>query len=61
MKTTTRLRELLRKPDMIVAPGAWDGITARLVEQAGYDVVYMTGAGTSMAQGFPDFGLLTMG
>ncbi|MEI9988675.1 MAG: isocitrate lyase/PEP mutase family protein [Rhizomicrobium sp.] len=60
MKPTARLRELLRQPDMIVAPGAWDGITARLTEQAGYDAVYMTGAGTSMARGFPDFGLLTM-
>lgn len=60
MKTTTRLRELLSKPDIIVAPGAYDGITARLAEQAGFPVVYMTGAGTSMARGFPDFGLLSM-
>jgi 2-methylisocitrate lyase-like PEP mutase family enzyme len=60
MKTTLRLRKLLSQPDMIVAPGAYDGITARLVEQAGYPAVYMTGAGTSMARGFPDFGLLDM-
>lgn len=60
MKTTRRLRELLSHPDMIVAPGAYDGITARLVEQAGFSAVYMTGAGTSMARGFPDFGLLGM-
>jgi len=60
MKPAARLRALLHKPDMVIAPGAWDGITARLVEQAGYDAVYMTGAGTSLARGFPDFGLLTM-
>jgi 2-methylisocitrate lyase-like PEP mutase family enzyme len=60
MKTTRRLRELLSHPDMIVAPGAYDGITARLVEQAGFAAAYMTGAGTSMAHGFPDFGLLGM-
>jgi 2-methylisocitrate lyase-like PEP mutase family enzyme len=60
MKPTARLRELLAQPDMIVAPGAYDGITARLVEQAGFPAVYMTGAGTSMARGFPDFGLLSM-
>jgi 2-methylisocitrate lyase-like PEP mutase family enzyme len=60
MKATTRLRQLLGQPDMIVAPGAYDGITARLVEQAGFPAVYMTGAGTSMARGFPDFGLLGM-
>jgi 2-methylisocitrate lyase-like PEP mutase family enzyme len=60
MKATRRLRELLSHPDMIVAPGAYDGITARLVEQAGFAAAYMTGAGTSMAHGFPDFGLLGM-
>jgi 2-methylisocitrate lyase-like PEP mutase family enzyme len=60
MKRTARLRELLHQPDIIIAPGAYDGITARLVEQAGFPAVYMTGAGTSLARGFPDFGLLSM-
>jgi 2-methylisocitrate lyase-like PEP mutase family enzyme len=60
MKSTTRLRQLLNAPDMLVAPGAYDGITARLIEQAGYDAVYMTGAGTSASFGLPDYGLLTM-
>jgi 2-methylisocitrate lyase-like PEP mutase family enzyme len=45
---------------MLVAPGAYDGIGARLIEQAGFGACYMTGAGTSAARGFPDFGLLTM-
>lgn len=60
MKATTRLRQLLAGPDIIVAPGAYDGITAKFAEQAGFPAVYMTGAGTSMARGFPDFGLLGM-
>ncbi len=60
MKNTTRLRQLLAGEDMVILPGAYDGLTARLVEQAGYAGVYMTGAGTSAAHGFPDFGLLTM-
>src|ERR1700691_3885194 len=60
MKMTARLRQLLIQPEMVVAPGAYDGITARLIEQAGVSVVYMTGAGTSVARGFPDFGLLSM-
>src|SRR5262249_20351675 len=60
MKTTTRLRELLRGPDLVIAPGVYDGLTARLVEQAGFPVVYMTGAGTSLSKGFPDLGLLGM-
>jgi 2-methylisocitrate lyase-like PEP mutase family enzyme len=53
-------RELLAGPGLIVAPGAYDGITARLVEQAGFPMVYMTGAGTAAARGFPDYGLITM-
>ena len=60
MTPGARLRRLLRQPEIVIAPGAWDGITARLIEQAGFGAAYMTGAGTSMARGFPDFGLLTM-
>jgi 2-methylisocitrate lyase-like PEP mutase family enzyme len=43
---------------MLVAPGAHDAIGARQIEQAGFDAVYMTGGVTSMAHGFPDFGLV---
>jgi 2-methylisocitrate lyase-like PEP mutase family enzyme len=59
MNQTAKLRALLRNPGMLVAPGAYDGLTARLVEQAGFPLVYMTGAGTSVSHGYPDFGLLT--
>ena len=45
---------------MVVAPGAYDCITARLIEQAGFAAVYMTGAGTAAALGYPDYGLVTM-
>jgi 2-methylisocitrate lyase-like PEP mutase family enzyme len=45
---------------MVIAPGAYDGLTAKLVAQAGFPAVYMTGAGTSVSHGYPDFGLLTM-
>jgi len=54
------LRQQLAAPGMVIAPGAYDAIGARLIEQAGFSAVYMTGAGTSAARGFPDFGLLTM-
>ena len=54
------LRELFARPGMTIAPGADDAIGARLIEQAGFAAVYMTGAGTSAARGYPDFGLLTM-
>ncbi|MFS8980032.1 isocitrate lyase/PEP mutase family protein [Cupriavidus necator] len=55
-----RLRQQLAAPGMLIVPGAYDGIGARLIEQAGFGACYMTGAGTSAARGFPDFGLLTM-
>ena len=55
-----RLRELLAGPGPVVAPGAYDALSARLVEQAGFDVVYMTGFGsTASLIGRPDVGLLT--
>lgn len=60
MKATTRLRQLIAAPEILVAPGAYDGITARLIEQAGFSALYMTGAGTSASFGLPDYGLLTM-
>lgn len=56
----TRLRELLAGPGPLVAPGAYDALSARLIEQAGFDVVYMTGFGTTASLiGRPDVGLLT--
>ncbi|MBO0822486.1 MAG: isocitrate lyase/PEP mutase family protein [Actinobacteria bacterium] len=45
---------------MVLAPGAYDALTARLVARNGFPAVYMTGAGTSVAHGYPDYGLLTM-
>ena len=59
--TSSSLRQLLSRPGMLVAPGAHDAIGARLIEQAGFEAVYMTGGGTSMAHGYPDFGLLDLG
>jgi 2-methylisocitrate lyase-like PEP mutase family enzyme len=60
MTPASQLRTLLRGDSIVVAPGAFDGITARLIAQAGFPVAYMTGAGTAAALGYPDFGLLTM-
>jgi 2,3-dimethylmalate lyase len=55
-----RLRTLLAATGPLVAPGAYDALSARLVEQAGFDVVYMTGFGsTASLIGRPDVGLLT--
>jgi 2-methylisocitrate lyase-like PEP mutase family enzyme len=57
---SARLRALLNGGEMVVAPGAYDAITARMIEQSGFPAVYMTGAGTAAALGFPDYGLITM-
>jgi 2-methylisocitrate lyase-like PEP mutase family enzyme len=55
-----RLRELLEGPEPVLAPGAYDALTARLVEQAGFEAVYMTGFGTAASLlGRPDIGLLS--
>ena len=60
-RATTRLRRMLREPGIIMAPGAYDCLTARIIEQAGFPAVYMTGAGTSVARlGYPDLALATM-
>ena len=61
MQSSHRLRSLLARPaEMVIAPGVFDGITARFAEQAGFPCAYMTGAGTSLSLGYPDLGLLTM-
>ncbi|HEX2942667.1 MAG TPA: isocitrate lyase/PEP mutase family protein [Rhodopila sp.] len=60
MTPTSQLRALLRGEDIVIAPGAYDGITGKLIAHAGFDVVYMTGAGTAASLGYPDFGLVTM-
>ena len=52
--------QALASGEMINAPGVYDGIMARLVAQAGFRAAYMTGAGTAISHGLPDYGLMTM-
>lgn len=60
MQGPASLRELLRKPGIIVAPGAYDAVSARLVERAGFDVVYIGSYATSASRlGQPDARLVT--
>lgn len=55
------LRRLLDEGQTVVAPGAYDALSARLIEDAGFSALYMTGFGTSASLiGRPDVGLLTM-
>ncbi len=60
MKTTSRLRALLAQPNILIAPGAADALTARLIQEAGFDAVYATGAGIANTQfALPDIGLIS--
>ena len=55
------LRDLLSQPEILIAPGAADAMTARLIEDSGFRTLYASGAGIANVQfGLPDIGLLTM-
>ena len=60
MTPRAKLRALITRAGYTMAPGAYDTLTARLVEQAGFEAVYLTGGGYSRANGYPDLGLLTL-
>jgi 2,3-dimethylmalate lyase len=60
MTPRQKLRQLIAKPGYTMVPGAYDTLTARLVEAAGFAAVYLTGGGYSRASGYPDLGLLTV-
>jgi 2-methylisocitrate lyase-like PEP mutase family enzyme len=53
-----RLRELLNGGDLIVAPFVYDGLQAKVAQDAGFGAVYCTGFGTAASHGLPDVGLL---
>ena len=60
-KLRAQLRERVDKKELVVAPGAYDALTARVFEKAGYDAVYMTGHGTGAGMlAWTDVGLATM-
>ncbi|MBI1994309.1 MAG: isocitrate lyase/phosphoenolpyruvate mutase family protein, partial [Deltaproteobacteria bacterium] len=55
-----RLRQLIARKRLLVAPGAFDGLSARLVEEAGFEAVYLSGGAVARSMGVPDIGLVTM-
>jgi len=55
-----RLKELLARNRLLLAPGAFDGLSARLVEEAGFEAVYLSGGAVARSFGLPDIGLMTM-
>jgi 2-methylisocitrate lyase-like PEP mutase family enzyme len=60
MRATTKLRQLLASGRTVVAPGVFDGLSARLTEQAGFAAVYASGGAIARSAGIPDLGLLSL-
>jgi carboxyvinyl-carboxyphosphonate phosphorylmutase len=60
MTPRKKFRELVNGKGYVIVPGAYDPLTARLVQLAGFEAVYLTGGGYSRANGLPDLGLFTM-
>ena len=60
MTRAGQLRDLILNHPPVVAPGAFDGLSARLVEQAGFAAVYATGGGIARSNGIPDLGLMSL-
>jgi 2-methylisocitrate lyase-like PEP mutase family enzyme len=60
MRASTTLRTLLKGEDVVIAPGVYDGLSARLARAAGFAAVYATGGGIARSMGYPDLGLLSL-
>ena len=60
-RASTRLRELIARGPTLYVPGCYNAMSARVLESAGFDAIYMTGYGTSLSlTGLPDVGLTSM-
>ncbi len=61
MKHTTKLRKLIEAEDILMCPGTYDPLMAKLIKRLGFEAMYMTGAGVSHSSlAMPDLGLTTM-
>lgn len=59
MTTTATLRAAIEARTFTLAPGIYDGISAKIAERCGFSAAYMTGSGVAASHGLPDLGLLT--
>ena len=60
MNLRQTLKKLLQREKLLVAPGCFDGLSARLVEEAGFEAAYLSGGAVARSMGIPDIGLVTM-
>jgi 2-methylisocitrate lyase-like PEP mutase family enzyme len=54
------LKQLLKRNKLLVAPGCFDGLSARLVQESGFEAAYLSGGAVARSMGIPDIGLVTM-
>ena len=60
MNLRQTLKKLLNRKQLLVAPGCFDGLSARLVQEAGFEAAYLSGGAIARSMGIPDIGLVTM-
>ena len=60
MNSRQSLKRLLQRDKLLIAPGCFDGLSARLVEEAGFEAAYLSGGAVARSMGIPDIGLVTM-
>jgi 2-methylisocitrate lyase-like PEP mutase family enzyme len=60
MNSRQLLKQLFKRERLLVAPGCFDGLSARLVEEAGFEAAYLSGGAVARSMGIPDIGLVTM-
>ena len=60
MTARQRFRQYLKRDTLLVAPGCFDGLSARLVQEAGFEAAYLSGGALARSMGIPDVGLATM-
>jgi 2-methylisocitrate lyase-like PEP mutase family enzyme len=60
MNSRQLLKQLFKRDRLLVAPGCFDGLSARLVEEAGFEAAYLSGGAVARSMGIPDIGLVTM-
>lgn len=60
MHLRQKFKQLLKRDKLLVAPGCFDGLSARLVQEAGFDAAYLSGGAVARSMGIPDIGLVTM-
>ncbi len=60
MTSRQALKQLLKRNRLLVAPGCFDGLSARLVQEAGFEAAYLSGGAVARSMGMPDIGLVTL-